>query len=637
MNKKGQFGLLALAIIVVIGFAILGISFFSPAFKWYVIGIGILIGTFIYVLPAAFKGNLTKNKIAVILILLSVGVVFIFLANTGILQSQFPGASTLSVSTASLSSQNSFFSGQAWLVTFRNGGLNQHYYGTITPSDIQAVTSGNQEPTKSFIFEVNTDNADCRYSLTGSSNTPIYKNVRFKEYNCVTNNPETAQAQAGSGATVLWTGGQAVPFRCFVVYSSERANVGGISQPNINVDYTTTLTIQGQSPVSKTINSLSGSGQGALGNDAYIIWQGNLVSGQSCDSASGSGVTINNYLSANDNNRWKIISSGQYQNYRTAILQAPSSTSASGLTSYTNNLNSMTSNLLVDQSGVFNNARIEGSSLIVPLSSPIQFPVSTLYIKATTLGIYTATPQVQIQSATSQCFTTGTNGNIEVKLKNLGGETGTFNVFADCDNPFTSTVNRQVSINAGQTKTVNLPISATATQQTNANCVVNAQGPGTSDTETIQACVNPQLTCTTPYPQRFCSTSQGQDAVAQCSQSGGNTNIIEICTTGNYCEDGTCKVGAGSVTPGNTGNITVQQQCTSLAEENPFLGYTYQEASSTSCGLNPLCIIGISDPKVTVVASCEAKFIPYYTLAGIILVLGITAIVLLRPRRRRRR
>ncbi len=70
--------------------------------------------------------------------------------------------------------------------------------------------------------------------------------------------------------------------------------------------------------------------------------------------------------------------------------------------------------------------------------------------------------------------------------------------------------------------------------------------------------------------------------------------------------------------------------CQAKAAKYPWLGYEFVEEKTESCGLNPLCHLGITKPKITTASSCVATFALYWFMAGAIIFLGIAIVVILR-------
>jgi hypothetical protein len=121
-------------------------------------------------------------------------------------------------------------------------------------------------------------------------------------------------------------------------------------------------------------------------------------------------------------------------------------------------------------------------------------------IKASTLGIYVPVSIPKIVSATSDCFTTGTNGNIIVKVQNQGTVSGSVVTSLTCTSGFSQQgTSTTTQIGAGQTATINLPITGvTNLAETKGICTITTQdreNPSNSDTKTVGTCVKGIMIC----------------------------------------------------------------------------------------------------------------------------------------------
>jgi len=490
-----------------------------------------------------------SNKIILVTAIIILAIALAFFARNSFLA--VTGTSTLSLSQASLQSSNAYLSGKAWLLTFSAGGLGQSYYGTITPSDVDSKTPDATRTTKNLNIQVTYEDESCQYPIgsTGSF-TPIY-DVQKYTYTYVpliaSCDIPTASSKSGiSQSNIKFVKLNIVLLKCYVIYTTGESPVGTMGNGNVHAPYTITLNVDGNI-ASKTIDPISGSTQGAIGSYAYGVWNGNLVSGISCPSTY-------DYKASYVNGNWRIINKQSYDNYInkyneniglinldfTAIDKW-----VSDVQYYANQAKVSTSFGTIDSASSLYSAVAK-----VTLTTPIQYPVTSLYIKADTLGIYTPVPNIGITSTSSSCFKTGENGIISVGIKNTGDEGGTYNVYAICNNPFQMTQPATGSLNAGESRTVNLPLSATATQKTQSTCTVSVETTGGTKTATANVCVDPQITCTIPYPNKFCGFSGNSEVVKQCSQNGATANIIETCTVNQYCELGVCKTGGIPPIPG---------------------------------------------------------------------------------------
>ncbi|MEK7187826.1 MAG: hypothetical protein AAB691_03205, partial [Patescibacteria group bacterium] len=81
---------------------------------------------------------------------------------------------------------------------------------------------------------------------------------------------------------------------------------------------------------------------------------------------------------------------------------------------------------------IVNSASLTEGRVEITTQTPLRFPISTLYIKADSVGIYTPVPDIQfVSSPSSQCFATGSgNGIITVEIEYVGDERGGFSDYA---------------------------------------------------------------------------------------------------------------------------------------------------------------------------------------------------------------
>lgn len=152
---------------------------------------------------------------------------------------------------------------------------------------------------------------------------------------------------------------------------------------------------------------------------------------------------------------------------------------------------------------------------------------------------------------------------------------------------------------------------------------------------------------TSEFRVEACSTSQFGSP--KCDVETKSFTIIKETETpsGPSCGDGICQSNENSLTcisdcpiiVNNNDSSDSQTACAEKASSQPFLGWTWVESTDSSCGLNPLCLLGITDPKITTTGQCKASFLVYYIIGGVILVLGVATIFLIKstPKRKKRR
>lgn len=477
-----------------------------------------------------------KKTIVLLITFLIAGLLFFqiqfnFLNNLFNIPYAISGTSTLSLSQANLQSSNPFLSGKVWLLTFSAGGLGQSYFGKFSPSDVQSATSDQSTTTNDFTINVEYADQIWNYPIQQTSlNKPIY-DIQYQKWTCILPTSESGAKSKTGFSSILWYGTDGLT--CWAVGYNLQSPVGNIQNPTLSSSYTITITTPSGS-ASKTLNINSGSSQGAVGNYAYASWLGNLGSGLTHPSQSA-------YKTAYVNGVWRVISSSSYNNYVSQINAVPPS-SGSYRDAWVTQLQNAVINAKQSKTfGAINSASSLSSAIIkITSTTPVQFPVTTLYIKASEIGIYTPTPDFRIESTNSQCFRTGEQGIITVTIKNYG-ESGTGNVYAQCQSPFQVTQNVQLSLTNGESRTILLPLSASASQKTTGSCTVYVESPGGTKSATANTCVDPQITC--EANSKFCGVSGTNEVIKQCSSDGATSSIIEICPAGYYCENAKCIFG----------------------------------------------------------------------------------------------
>lgn len=448
------------------------------------------------------------------------------------------GFSTLSLTNANLESNapsGSPFSGQAWVLTVRLGGLGQSAYGTFSPSDVEDETNDGSKTTKDFSVSVTQQDQECIYPIQNTNqNIPIKKwNYQTWTYVPYINPCSIEEAQNRGINNIRYVIKPSGSLTCYAVYSTEQSPVGIYGKTDIRVQMN--VDIEAGSKSGSIDLDTDGSSQGAISNFAFVEWQGNLDTGKSCPY-----TTDIPYVPVYRNGQWINGDKQAYNLYVGKYNEGASTTFFGGgseVTNYVNALNSRAESALVSKSfGSFENRGSQSNGrLVSSLSSPIQNPVLTFYIKADTLGIYTPSPNIKFLSSESECFKTGTDGFISVKARN-DGETGTVDFYAVCDGTFSPQGSREYGFSEGEERTIVIPISASASSKITGTCTVYAEHPLMDKKQiSTSVCVDPQITC--DANKLFCGVSGGNSVVKQCSSDGATSSIKETCQTGYVCDE----------------------------------------------------------------------------------------------------
>jgi len=477
-----------------------------------------------------------------IILVLGLGIFSLFAFD--IIPQSSVGFSTLSLQSADLESSSNYFSGKTWILTVRLGGLGQTAYGKFSPSQIQSATDDETTTKKDFVLNVNQQDQQCVYPIQNAGQfVPIRKwavktwvEIPFVDP-CT---EQEANSKGISSSNLRYVFRPSGSLSCHAVYWTEQAPVGIYGKTDIRAKMN--INIQAGDKSGSKIIDTEGSTQGAISDFAYVIWQGNLDTGKSCSYS-----TDMPYRPVYKNGVWQNADKQKYDLYVAKYNEGASVNFLGGsseVTNYVNALNSRADESLVSKSfGAFDNPTSLNSAILrADLSSPIQNPVLTFYIKAETLGIYTPAPEIELSQATSQCFKTGESGTVTIKAKNIGNEQGVFNFYGNCQNAeFNIAESREYSFSAGQERTITLPISASASSKVQGTCIIYAENPSGTKQINVGVCVDPQQTCTPN--ELFCSSSGGSEVVKQCSSDGATSSIKQTCSSAETCQvkDGTSK------------------------------------------------------------------------------------------------
>ena len=543
---------------------------------------------------------MNKNRnLYIALGIIALIVIMVYGSSQGLIKLPFAvsGVNTLSISNVNLQSYFDKLDGKAWLITFSQGQLGQHFFGEFSPDAVESKTSGDLKTTKNFKIAVDYQDTTCNYVIGAGSSiiqSPIY-DIDFKEWTCDTSwaipqTPTEQKAKEKSGlSNILYYGkygGLSKGSTCFAIgYNTQSIVKSFPAEGDVGGKYNVYIEVPGEPSASVTIDTLAGSGQGSLGNYAYVVYNGNLATGKKCASI----FNPIDYKASYVNGQWRIISNNAYLNYKSKLNEGLSEGSTRSLiysreynaiTTWANQLKSQSQTALISQSvsgSLLNKYYLSNAKLVINTQTPLELPVTSIYIKASTIGIYTPVPDFSITDASSSCFKTGENGIILVNVKN-NGEKGGYNIYAKCQNQFSSTWNSQGSLNKGDSATISIPISATTDKKITDTCIINLEQVGKTITKNVNVCVNPQITCTATSP--FCSFDGVKEVVKECINEGASSKITDICETGEYCDLGTCKTKSGVCKKEGESAVKESECCKGLVLEN---GKCVQSTDITKC------------------------------------------------------
>lgn len=538
-----------------------------------------------------------------IFVLLFVG--FIVLSLTGTIK-LFPqeaiGSSLISLSQVNLESSYAPLNGQAWVMSFTLGGmgnLGQYYKYRVAPEEAGALYSGVEQPVSVFTLDAKLDEQSCVYNINQDNDLQrIYSyNVVHWSYGVFQTLEGTSSGKCGNSKMIIaWTQG-GFAYGGNAICQTEKAVAGRFGSPNVNSKFTISVSKDGVVDASQSFQTLFSDGgsfgvKGLVGNNVYVNWQGDLVSGKSCPSSNG--VTPVYYQGS-----WTPVGTANYETYRIKYVDLNTWVSSQSYKNYNqaqaqefvDGVNSASDNALSGRNfGSIDNASSFASAQAkVVLSSAITYPVITAYVKASWIGVVTPIGKPKIISATIPCFSSSSDGNIKLVVQNVGAERETFLASGTCVDSSFVIQNSDVFVNAGDSKTVYLVLSGeTSKSELKSSCTINVKGTAYSDSKVITACVSGISIC--DAGMLYCD----QKNLMKCNDGGTALGLLQACTDTCTINSSTgiaqCK---GFVPPDTCGN-----------------GVCNGSETKESCALDcqPACastVFGLVPASVGVKESCD--------------------------------
>ena len=492
-----------------------------------------------------------KKSYVVPIVVVVVLVLAVVAMNYGKLGAVLPvGANVLSISQVNLESNNQFLNGQAWLVTLSVGSnLGQTLYGkVISPSDISSKYSGAETTEKSFSVSTDFVDSSCVYPIMKKSDLPTIKVPLWASWTCLTTDRSAEYAKAKSGfSNLIYYGFNTLTLQCYAIGYNVEYPVGSVDLSGVDSKVITTVTIDGVGSASNTISTLMGSRQGSVGDFAYVAYAGDLVDAKACPAST-------DVRAAYVNGNWRTISNPNYAQYSSVLINGPTSGDVSAAKSYYDTL--LASSNLASQ--VRNFGQVQNSSSLASAQvkyvtdAPTRMPVLNLYVKASSVGVKTPTPNLRILSVSSEKFQTGNVGQLVVQFAN-SGESGNYNVYAACTNGFVAE-SEQGSIGAGITGVEHLVLRNSASEKTLGTCVVTVEdSSGKKVSSSVGVEVDPIVTCTKNPSEQFCGVvATGNDAIQRCSDDGVKVITVKECSPSQICSNLVCVERSSN---GSTGTV----------------------------------------------------------------------------------
>lgn len=430
-------------------------------------------------------------------ILIGVGVVLLVVAFLILNNFNFPlavgsGFQTLSLSNTYLKSNDPNLAGQLWILTVSQNGAGQSAYGSFKIEDSTGKSSND------FSIDLNLDKSYASYKIYNQGNK-----INTITWQSQVENPFSSSKGCDMKVWEGWYKPFGVTVYCYK--KQPRAVLGTIGSPTINFQSTMTVKSTVGSDSCVITNTGSNSCTSKNGN-VYASWAGSLVSGQATPSPSDRGIIA---LYDTSSSGWKTGKKAAYDSYNTyEISGLESCINAGGKDSCFTQYNTYSNNVLVGYPFTTEGGTTAVSSgtstsgeIRLDLPVQIQFPVITMKIKASFIGINIPVGKPKITSLTTQTFQTGQTGIINVDVKNIGDGVGNFNVYASCNNEFTQNGNALTisGLDVGLSKTVYLPLSASVLSGLKSGtCTVTAKdinNPANLDSKTVTVTANAISLC----------------------------------------------------------------------------------------------------------------------------------------------
>lgn len=459
------------------------------------------------------------------------------------------GFSTLSIGTTDFTTNdpNGFLQGKLFVFTVRQGGLAQRAQGAILAEQINV---NGVKAKKGFDLMIENTQQECEYPISvdySGGKIYTYGVVKYR-YACTT--PWTCKPLSEVLADCQKYGEPLIAFKfpnsfdegC--IYRNPIASYTGRLKEQANYHFKTkmSLAIEGETPITAIISNKSQT-TAKFDNVAYAIWQGNLVTGETCPNPSTARVMAV-YVKAGE--EWRLINMDRYNTYKTReerlnnlITELHSGYNSSATEGYVDSLisqiNSAASQALQTttfKGGFLRNSHsLQDGKYVIELPKQLQFPVFTFYVKADSLGVYTPTVKPKILSAKAVSFKTGEIGSIEVKFKNDSEVGGGFFIWAECPTGFQmygTTIESYVG--AGATKTVFIPLTGSCSKDLTKTCIVHVKGTEVEDTKSVSVTCKPQQVC---QPNAIvCILNK----IKKCNADGTGYTLISDCAAqGKVC------------------------------------------------------------------------------------------------------
>ena len=454
--------------------------------------------------------------------------------------------------------------GKFWLITVSQKGAGGYVVGTFDGTSIRTVNEHAQYPLK---LEANLLNN--YYTWNIKQNGKTLRNLQYEEKSCTLacdwnarkNNCFAAHPGAtwhqqtsllsGTGWCIFWR--DLRPVADFDIVK--------------NYIFNTELksTVNGQ-VVTANISNV-GSQSVWLGDKVYATWNGNLVSGVSIDRPADTSFVWHDFEG------WRTVSTSAlntYFNYETsglvtALGTCPTNADPLGCVR-TALARDRDFEAIADQKKdvsfvggytASTSGTIASGTFKIDVPQQLQFPVLTMKVKASWIGVVQLVGQPKINSVTLPAnIESGKPTTATISVSNVGSSAGSFNVFITCNAPLSSSFSQRITLEPGASTTLYAPVTASCNADSSGTCTVTAQdvnNPSSADSKQAGSLCKTVVTCNLGETRcvgnnvEVCSQVSGafgfvtqKNCNYGCSMTGNNAVCNDKpvpCTTDADCND----------------------------------------------------------------------------------------------------
>jgi len=645
-NKRGIIAIPAFvfASLLIIASILIGFLLFSAKVRWVIIGIGVIIGSFI-ILVNAVRGEFTGAKFGVFILILLVGVGIIFSA--GFMQTIF-----------AISDITILGDGDKLLIIQTLGSGTENMVVELPKDTLnQKLTGEGWEVDKGIRIELDLLKFEEQYPLNKNQNEIFYKirddntgKIRFglALYAFITNNYEKNkeilldECKINKGLTntidvTLIEGGLFTRDSLICYVAEEYAVNGQISGAGIDV-FEIEIKPSGMSSQIMTRDNQVV----RFDDDIEISFEGTIK-------ASTSVKQVPYNILWKDGKFQHLISSSKSSNF---IGVDKSRTYMSGCSpkdlldvqkheNCMNDYNNDLDNSLQNRNNEFapfvvNSLKIEQNTLIADVKYT-QYPILRTLISGKFLGIERLSGIPKIVNCVSDVDEKSGKEIVDMlKIKNIGNQKGLFLFEANCDNNNFDVIGKSISINAGNTESITTKMIASSDKRgitEKGTCKITIEDKTSGKSDSCFFNVEIEFTDIICTPNTLlCSKDITQ--ILKCSSGGDETSVSETCDTNEHCgfnaEKNQVDCISGEISPECKINNDCEKgyECknSECIEKQPILTPSdcrvwEKYAETKTKKYDWWDYIGIGEPEIITEPECKTAGWVFAAIAGIIIII----------------